>query len=168
MSGITVTVDGVNKVVSNLRKVGTAIPIGAKDGIDDSLKVLKTQAIENLRNTTMNVNPRAHGQTYGTYTHRKINQSWHRNEAQITSDGGIEGILYNNSDHAGFVEVGTANFIYPDGGKYLKYYKNGQFRRQEMVRGQLPKLFLRGAMLTHRTTIPNIISNAIKARLVTI
>lgn len=168
MSGITVTVGGVSKVVSNIRKAITRINDGCIDGVNKSLKDIKSKAVENLNSTRINANPRAHAIGYGQYAHFKINQSW--KISPITNTGSIyEGWLDNLSDHASFVEFGTAKEIRPIGNKPLKYQDGvGNWRQAIVVSGQPPKSFLRQAIQTQNNNIPNIISNAIKTRLVTI
>lgn len=160
---INMEVKGLDKVMRNLRKVGTAGINACVDGINNALKVVKTQANDNLYNLV----------TPGTSPSRgdSVRDSWEI-IGPNKSESYIEGILTSRSPHSLFLEYGTgllgekpAGPILPREKSVLKFVYKGELMYRPYVRGQYPLAFFRNAVESQRNNIRNIIGNTIRDKI---
>jgi len=154
------------------REIFNKIPIAARDGarigLHNSLKLIKMQASTILDSTSTRANPRGHGQRYGNYLHRKINSSWETEEPEIAG-GIITSVLKNTSDHACYVEFGTgarseltSADVAAKGNVPLTFRIGNRWISKWAVAGQMPKAYLRTAMIVHQRNIPRVVGDSIR------
>jgi len=153
-------------VTKQLIRTTHGIEQGTMIGVRNSLRVVKEQANANLLSTTSDINPQSGRKT----PEKKISQGWEYEEPTIKGIA-IEGTLMNTSPHANYVEYGTgtrsdlgSRDVAAKGGKPLKFKVGpNQWVTKWAVAGQMPKAFLRNAIMTQKNNIPTIISDAIRS-----
>jgi len=154
---ITMKISGYERVKANLFRVSNAVQMGMYEGLKASTAILKVNADSILTNKTK-------GQS-----EVRLNESIHNNwvrEDPKREGRGLVAILINKSAHAGFVEVGTTDRIYPQGGGPMgPFLYKGEMMRRWVVRGQPPKAYLRGAINTSGDLILKTLHREINTRM---
>lgn len=120
------TVGGSRQVIKNLEALQKEIPLAVQHAVDETLRDIQEMSTQNLK-SRMNGRSFSHGDDQSS-----IFDSWEIKDGEM-SFGSYSNELWNNSEHAASVEVGTEPIIKGDPYLYLGG-PNDTVRRQ--VKGQ--------------------------------